>query len=170
MQFLPWAEQNKQFRAVNKVIARDGIKVVTLLRLSPLLPLAASNYLYGLTSVSLRDYFIGTWVGMLPGTVAYVAAGYASKVAIAGDGELPLEWWQIALGVIVSAGVIWYIGTLAKGELQNLEEEEDDRKVGQGQVSVGAQDAASSSSSSSSSNGSSTAGGKSYTAAGRSDE
>ena len=48
---------------------------MTLLRLSPLLPLALSNYLYGLTSVDLGSYVLGSWAGMLPGTVAYVAAG-----------------------------------------------------------------------------------------------
>jgi hypothetical protein len=46
-----------------------------LLRLSPLLPLALSNYLYGLTSVDLGSYVFGSWAGMLPGTIAYVAAG-----------------------------------------------------------------------------------------------
>lgn len=37
--------------------------MVTLLRLSPLLPLAASNYLYGLTSLSLGQYVLGSWLG-----------------------------------------------------------------------------------------------------------
>ena len=53
--------------AIDRAIGRDGLKVVTLLRLSPLLPLAASNYLYGLTSVPLKDYMLGSFLGMLPG-------------------------------------------------------------------------------------------------------
>lgn len=53
---------------------------MTLLRLSPLLPLALSNYLYGLTSVDLGSYVLGSWAGMLPGTIAYVAAGRPSKL------------------------------------------------------------------------------------------
>lgn len=54
------ARRNKRFAAVDRAIARDGLKFVTLLRLSPLLPLAASNYLYGLTSVDLgRCFFWG---------------------------------------------------------------------------------------------------------------
>ncbi len=54
---------------------RTAAQVVTLLRLSPLLPLALSNYLYGLTSVDLPSYVAGSWLGMLPGTIAYVTAG-----------------------------------------------------------------------------------------------
>jgi SNARE associated Golgi protein len=60
------------------------LQVVLLLRLSPLLPLALSNYLYGLTSVDFVPYVLGSWLGMLPGTIAYVSAGgrhmFASKI------------------------------------------------------------------------------------------
>jgi uncharacterized membrane protein YdjX (TVP38/TMEM64 family) len=56
---------NKKFEAIDRAIGKDGFRVVTLLRLSPLLPLALSNYLYGLTSVPLRPYIAGTCIGML---------------------------------------------------------------------------------------------------------
>jgi hypothetical protein len=49
LQVRKFAERNRKFQAIDKAIGRDGLKFVTLLRLSPLLPLAASNYLYGLT-------------------------------------------------------------------------------------------------------------------------
>jgi uncharacterized membrane protein YdjX (TVP38/TMEM64 family) len=69
------ANKNAKFKAIDKAIGRNSLKIVTLLRLSPLLPLALSNYLYGLTSVDLGSYVLGSWAGMLPGTIAYVAAG-----------------------------------------------------------------------------------------------
>jgi uncharacterized membrane protein YdjX (TVP38/TMEM64 family) len=124
LQFLEWAERNKQFRALNRVIERDGFKVVTLLRLSPLLPLAASNYLYGLTNVPLSAFFFGSWLGMLPGTVAYVSAGHVSKAAFMGGDSMPLEWWQIGIAIIISAAAIGYIGTLAKTALKDIEKED----------------------------------------------
>lgn len=61
------AYKNKRFAAIDRAISRNGLKFVTLLRLSPLLPLAVSNYLYGLTSVDLGSYVLGSWIGMLPG-------------------------------------------------------------------------------------------------------
>ena len=74
-QVLDLAKGNKQFAAIDRAIGKDSFRVVLLLRLSPLLPLALSNYLYGLTSVDLVPYVLGSWVGMLPGTLAYVTAG-----------------------------------------------------------------------------------------------
>lgn len=67
VQIAKLANRNKRFAAIDRAISRNGLKFVTLLRLSPLLPLAVSNYLYGLTSVDLGSYVLGSWLGMLPG-------------------------------------------------------------------------------------------------------
>lgn len=61
------ARRNKRWASIDRAISRNGFKFVMLLRLSPLLPLAVSNYLYGLTSVDLGAYVAGSWLGMLPG-------------------------------------------------------------------------------------------------------
>jgi len=74
-QVVDWAEQNPKFKAIDAAIADEGLKIVVLLRLSPLLPLSLSNYLYGLTSLELRPYVLGSWLGMLPGTFLYVQTG-----------------------------------------------------------------------------------------------
>jgi uncharacterized membrane protein YdjX (TVP38/TMEM64 family) len=42
---------DSKWRAIDKAISQEGFKVVLLLRLSPLLPFALSNYLYAVTSV-----------------------------------------------------------------------------------------------------------------------
>lgn len=76
-----WAEQNPKFKAIDRAIADEGLKMVVLLRLSPLLPLSLSNYLYGLTSLELRPYVLGSWLGMLPGTFLYVQTGAVSPLA-----------------------------------------------------------------------------------------
>ena len=77
-------------------IGRDGFRVVLLLRLSPLLPFALSNYLYGLTSVPLSDYALGSFLGMIPGTVAYVAAGtVGKKLLLTPEGNLSLLCFEL---------------------------------------------------------------------------
>ncbi|KAG2448463.1 hypothetical protein HYH02_006355 [Chlamydomonas schloesseri] len=120
------ARRNTRFNAIDKAIARNGFKFVTLLRLSPLLPLAASNYLYGLTSVDLGSYVAGSFLGMLPGTYAYVTTGHLGKAALMeGEGSLGVESWQVALGLGVTLLAIGYVGQLAKGALEEAEKESD---------------------------------------------
>lgn len=127
-QVLAWAQGKKKFQAIDRAIGEEGLKVVILLRLSPLLPLAASNYLYGLTSVSLADYALGSWLGMLPGTVAYVSFGEVSKNVINGQDSAPgFSWWQggIALGATLLA--ITYVGSIASQALTDIEATMDDQ-------------------------------------------
>lgn len=118
------ANKNAKFKAIDKAIGRNSLKIVTLLRLSPLLPLALSNYLYGLTSVDLGSYVLGSWAGMLPGTIAYVAAGSYGRELLDGSGEgLKLQPWQIALGLAFTVAALGYISRIAKDALEEVEAE-----------------------------------------------
>jgi uncharacterized membrane protein YdjX (TVP38/TMEM64 family) len=56
---LKLVQGNKKFLAIDKAIGENGFRVVTLLRLSPLLPFSLGNYLYGLTSVKFVPYVLG---------------------------------------------------------------------------------------------------------------
>ena len=58
---LKLVEGNKKFLAIGE----NGFRVVTLLRLSPLLPFSLGNYLYGLTSVKFVPYVFGRSVSVL---------------------------------------------------------------------------------------------------------
>ncbi|CAG9463643.1 unnamed protein product [Pedinophyceae sp. YPF-701] len=111
---LAFAQKNAKFRAIDRAIGKDSFKIVALLRLSPLLPFSLGNYLYGLTSVQLAPYVAASWLGMLPGTYAYVVAGKFGRDALAGGAEgAGLEWWKLALGAAVTLGTVVYIGNLA---------------------------------------------------------
>jgi uncharacterized membrane protein YdjX (TVP38/TMEM64 family) len=118
--FAEWASQNPKFAAIDKAIGKDGFRVVALLRLSPLLPLAASNYLYGLTSVDLGSYVLASWLGMLPGTFAYVGAGSYGSLLVSGE-SAGIPTWQIGLGAAFTGFALWYIGNLAKEALAEVE-------------------------------------------------
>ena len=67
---------NPKFAAIDQAIEREGLKIVLLLRLSPIFPFNLLNYGLGLTRVSFRDYLLGA-IGMLPGTLLYVYSGTA---------------------------------------------------------------------------------------------
>ena len=66
---------NQKFEAIDAAVAEEGWKIVGLTRLSPVFPFNLLNYAFGLTQVSLKDYFLASWIGMLPGTVMYVYIG-----------------------------------------------------------------------------------------------
>jgi len=60
--------------------ARRGVLAVLAVRLLPVLPFAAVNYVSGLTSIRFRDYLAGTAAGILPAAAAYVVLGaYGSR-------------------------------------------------------------------------------------------
>ena len=61
-------------KALDHAIKTEGLKVVILLRLCPLVPFTYFNYVMGITSVSFFDYAVGS-IGMIPGTIVYVFVG-----------------------------------------------------------------------------------------------
>ncbi len=60
---------------VDRLLRDHGLKAVLTLRLVPVVPFTALNYASGLTGVRLRDYVVGTTVGIVPGVVAYTSVG-----------------------------------------------------------------------------------------------
>lgn len=76
-----------RFQRVDRAICRDGLRVMLLIRLSPVFPFSLLNYALGLSRVRLRDYMLGS-VSMLPGIALYVYPGMvAGKVIALGVGR-----------------------------------------------------------------------------------
>ncbi|HIA38121.1 MAG TPA: TVP38/TMEM64 family protein [Planctomycetes bacterium] len=68
---------SEKFAALQTAIVQQGFKILTLVRLSPLFPFTLINYAFGITRISLRHYVLGSFLGMLPGTLLYVYLGSA---------------------------------------------------------------------------------------------
>lgn len=123
-------EERPGFRAVDRAVEGDGFRIVLLTRLSPLFPYNFQNYAFAVTGVSLRDFLLGSWIGMFPGTVMYVYLGStAQALATVASGERerdPLEWAFYALGLVATVVVTWYVTRRARQVLAartDLEEE-----------------------------------------------
>lgn len=56
-------------------LGRRGLGAVVGVRLVPVIPFPALNYACGLTGIGLRDYVLGTIVGIVPSAVAYTTIG-----------------------------------------------------------------------------------------------
>ena len=114
-------QSNPKFQAIDEAVAREGWKIVGLTRLSPVFPFNLLNYAYGLTKVSLRDYFFASWVGMLPGGIMYVylgsLAGEIAKIGGEGRSRTSAEWALYVVGLIATAAVTVYITRIARAAL-----------------------------------------------------
>jgi uncharacterized membrane protein YdjX (TVP38/TMEM64 family) len=64
-----------KFKTLDDQAARHGFQVIFFLRLIPLVPFNALDYVAGISKVGARDYILGTFLGIIPGTFAYVYLG-----------------------------------------------------------------------------------------------
>ncbi|MGK0185775.1 MAG: putative membrane protein YdjX (TVP38/TMEM64 family) [Verrucomicrobiales bacterium] len=118
-------EGSAKFSAIDDAVANEGWKIVGLTRLSPAFPFALLNYAYGLTKVSLRDYVIASWIGMMPGTVLYVYLGAIGKAAADSQGRTPGEWALLAVGLAATAAVTIYVTKVARRALNSRLKDSD---------------------------------------------
>lgn len=113
-----------RFRAIDEAVGRDGWKIVGLLRLSPVFPFNLLNYALGITRVSLPDYVLASWIGMMPGTILYVSIGaLLGETVLAASAEptararTPAEWAVLGLGLVATVLVSVLIARLARAAL-----------------------------------------------------
>ena len=115
---------NDKFRAIDRAVGKEGLKIVLLTRLSPIFPFNLLNYAFGVTGVSIQDYIIGS-IGMIPGTMMYVYIGsLAGSVALIGTETQPtnptLQWTIRIVGFVATIAVTIYITRIAKQALSQL--------------------------------------------------
>lgn len=112
---------NPKFAAIDEAVADEGFTIVLLTRLSPVFPFNLLNYAFGITRVSLKDYFLGS-VGMIPGTIMYVYLGsLAGNLAMVGAENQPtnpaVEWAIRIVGLIATIAVTIYVTRVAQKAL-----------------------------------------------------
>lgn len=114
-----------KFAAIDRAVGNEGLKIVFLLRLSPVFPFILLNYALGLTRVRLRDYALAS-VGMLPGTFLYVylgkAAGDLAAVLAQGGGAEAAEagvgrWVVLGVGLAATVAVTALVTRIARRAL-----------------------------------------------------
>ncbi len=113
---------NEKFAAIDSAVGEQGLKIVMLLRLSPVFPFNLLNYGLGLTKVSLRDYVLAH-IGMLPGTLLYVyygkLAGDVAALAGGAETERGAEYWIVlGLGLVATVVVTTIVTRIARRALK----------------------------------------------------
>ena len=122
-----WIEQkiahNPTFTDLDRALNQEGLKIILLTRLSPIFPFNLLNYAFGITGISLKDYFLGS-IGMIPMTIAYVYFGsLAGDLATIGDASQlanpQLQWTIKIIGFMATILCTVYITRIARQALNH---------------------------------------------------
>lgn len=126
-------EGSQFFSALDNAIAKEGLKLIFLIRLSPAFPFNLLNYALGLTKVSLPNYVLGT-TGIIPGTIMYVYLGsLVGDLATLGTGDAPsnpiVDWTIKILIFVTVVAISLYIAKIARTALKESVPETEDANV-----------------------------------------
>ncbi|PYK64079.1 MAG: TVP38/TMEM64 family protein [Verrucomicrobia bacterium] len=118
-------QRNEKFRNIDEAVGKQGVKLIFLLRLTPVIPFNFSNYFYGLTGVKFWPYVFASWIGMMPGTFLYVYIGTAGKAAVAAAaGGAPVKhgwqyWTFLVIGFAATVTVTIWVTKIARDALKS---------------------------------------------------
>lgn len=96
-----------RWEAINSEITQGGVFYIFAIRLLPIIPYGLVNFVAGLTSITVKDYIIGTSLGTIPGILPFVMMGSSGITAIQTGDFLPLLFALSLIGILVGVAT-WY--------------------------------------------------------------
>ena len=110
----------------DRAIAKDGWRFVCLIRLSPVMPFAIASYSLGISSISLKDYLLGT-LASLPALALYVFFGTLAHtgLVVMPTSKNPGSIALLVIGAVATVVLSIRIGQIAmKASAQRIRESE----------------------------------------------
>ncbi len=95
-----------RMKPVARFMERKGLIAVTLVRLVPIAPFPVVNLVMGAMRVKLWHFALGTFLGMLPGTLA--ATVLSDQLAAALEDSTRVNFWMIAGAVAAIAALAFF--------------------------------------------------------------
>lgn len=96
-----------RWQTLDAEVRRGGLPYMIAIRLVPFMPYGLLNFAAGLTSVSYRDYILGTLLGTTPGILPYVLLGSSGLRAFRTGDLLPLVGALALTGILIAVST-WY--------------------------------------------------------------
>jgi uncharacterized membrane protein YdjX (TVP38/TMEM64 family) len=108
-------KEHPKWEAVRVALLGSGfwksLWIITLLRLPPQSPFAATNFVLATTRAPIGAYVLATFIGMAPRTAVAVWAAAHARTLDFSDGK---NIWSFTIGLIVTIAIVAVIGHLAK--------------------------------------------------------
>jgi uncharacterized membrane protein YdjX (TVP38/TMEM64 family) len=101
------ADKNSTLVATPTQNQRNYFNLILALRLAPIAPFNLINFLLALTPINLKIYTFATFIGIIPGTIAYTWLGAAGKTALHNGDRLQLGFAASFL-VFLSLLPLWF--------------------------------------------------------------
>jgi uncharacterized membrane protein YdjX (TVP38/TMEM64 family) len=113
---------DQRVAAVRHAVAGGGLRIIMLLRLSPIVPYTILNYALALSGVRLKDYVVG-FVGMIPAVIMYtyygkVVGDVAALAAGASPPRGPEYYILLAVGLVSVVVSTTMISRAAREEIE----------------------------------------------------
>jgi uncharacterized membrane protein YdjX (TVP38/TMEM64 family) len=109
---------DRRMARLDQAVRERGLVVVMLLRLAPMVPFAPVNYMMSITSVTARQYVLGTALGLAPTTLLMVYIGSIAPDAVAilrgGDGAV----WELVVQLVIGLAITGVLAHLARRALR----------------------------------------------------
>lgn len=109
--------------AIDRAVTEQPVRLILLLRLSPVVPFNLLNYALGLSTVGLGRYVAASFVGMIPGTFLNVYLGSllttAAQLGQGREQRSPGEWALLAVGLAATVAAVVVITRAARRALDS---------------------------------------------------
>ncbi|MCC6643999.1 MAG: VTT domain-containing protein [Polyangiaceae bacterium] len=122
----PEFTETRAGRAIERLVARDGLKITLLVRATPVMPQNLLHFVFGTTALKPWQHAVATGVGMLPMNAVHVYVGSLVKSAT----DLAADKQDKPLGALVFMGLasvvaIALVSRVAKRSLARAIAEEE---------------------------------------------
>ena len=116
-------EKHPKAKAIYEALVGEGVwrttLIIFLIRMSPAMPFALTNFLMASARVPLKSFVVGTFFGMLPRSSAVVFVGSGLSELNFNDME---NSWLLIFGIAATIISVIVIGNISRRALEHLTE------------------------------------------------
>jgi uncharacterized membrane protein YdjX (TVP38/TMEM64 family) len=110
------------WKAVDRAVRKDGFKVTLLMRLAVALPQNLITYALSATTITMREFVAGSFLGYLPATILHVYVGSnveSAAALISGESSNrgPGAWVTAVLGFVLTVTALIIVSRYARKSL-----------------------------------------------------